>query len=264
MQLAENVIAYSDSLGIALDPAAMQGLLHPSPLHEGFFWLLWTLLLVWFVAQGIRRGTLGFSALLFISMTTTAWMDPYASWSAYMIYSPKYLLMAWDSALTSPNKPWVVWADYGLWNLIVFSLMIFLMERLRRAKPGISVLASAFIVAMPILYLYDLLGEGAAVANGYWSYLKAAGPVLVTAKGTLPLVYPAIVYSIWGAINAFFLANKDPDGRPKFEHVAWLDSMPAGLGKELARVLVWCAVMNASYCFLFTGPIVLVRYFGIV
>lgn len=267
MQLPPDTVVYSDSLGIAVPAETAHSLLNPIGIWR-FEWpqyVVWGVLFVWFMLKARREGKLSFGALLFLSWTTAFWQEFYADWGAYLVYSPKFDQIPWDSPYTTPNKPWYTWAAYGNYYLPIFALMVWAIGRLRKAMPSLALLPAAFLVSTPLFYLFNFGIEGVAVANGWWTYLKSPGPNVKMVGGlNYPLVFPVLPFVVWGALNAAILCLKTEQGVARIEAFEWLQSMPAGPMKEVCRFIVWSVAMNLSYWFLFTLPLILMRVVGIV
>lgn len=269
MPLLDGQILYnnSDALGKPLTPSIAEAILSPTNTWV-FNWpnyILWGVLSLIFVIQAYRTGKLGFAALLFWSMTTAFWQEFYADWAAYLVYSPSFDLIPWDSAYTSPNKPWFVLPAYGNYFLPIDALMVWTAANIRKFVPSMPIFISALIVATPLFYAFNFFIEGTAVANGWWAYLESPGPKYHMQNGTnYPLVFPVIPFVIYGAIACTVLSLKAPTGVLRIENFAWLQTMPSGVKKEALRLLVWCVMMNLVYWFGFTFPLMLLRITGIV
>lgn len=262
MQLAEGQVVYSDAIGMDVPPDVAELLLNPTQTG-GFGWPLWLiagLLLAWFMITGVRRGSLSFAALIFLSSASLFWQEFFSNWGAYLVYSPKFELMAWDAPFASPNKPWFMIASYGVYYLTIFPLILWSAEKLRGAWPALSSLLAIIVVGLPLFYLFNFLFETPATTNGWWAYMKSPGPHF----GNYPLIYPILPYSVCGLIMTYVLSLKSPEGVPAIENYRWVQNAAPGLGKELRRLAAWVINMNLMYWFFLCVPITLFRLSGIV
>jgi hypothetical protein len=269
MKLPQGQVLYnnSEALGVPVPEDMAQALLNPTStwLMEWPMYILWVMLSLWFCYQWRRDGKIGFAALLFWGMTTAFWQEFYADWAAYLVYTPGFELMPWDSPYTSPNKPWFMLATYGLYFLPIFQLMLWATGQVRKALPAIPLLVASLMVSAPLFYLFNFAFEGFAVASGWWIYPKSPGPHFTMASGTdYPLIFPVLPFVVYGAIACAVLCLKNDQGVHRLEAFDSVQNMSAGWKKEVARLLVWSVMMNLLYWFTFTLPLMLMRIVGIV
>jgi hypothetical protein len=262
MQLPEGQVVYSDAIGMEVPPDVAALLLNPTQT-EGFGWPIWAIwggLLLWFLFSTVRHGKLTFAGLIFLSATTLFWQEFFSNWGAYLVYSPKFPLMAWDAPFASPNKPWFMIASYGNYYVFIFSLMLWAMAKLRNRFTGMSPFMAALLIGTPLFYAFNIAFEAPATTNGWWAYMKSPGPHF----GNYPLLFPILPYSLCGVIMATVLSLKTDKGVPVIENVAWVQNMRAGFGREFSRFLIWSINMNLMYWFLLCVPVTLFRLVGIV
>lgn len=214
-------------------------------------------LYLYFIRQSIRAGTLTFGLLLLISSNSMAWLDWSASWGAYILYNPKFTCLPWGSTLwTTPNKPYALIALYGWYYMAVYMSLMALIKLFRAKFPNFSHTASVLIVTIPIFYAWDLLLEAFAAQVGWWTYVVCVGPAIISSKGNWPIVYPISVFVVYGVIATWFLSNRGPDGRPKFESWFRVENIHNHAVREIARLGVWLLVMNVLYVLFLIIPLV--------
>jgi hypothetical protein len=221
-------------------------------------YVIWAVLAIVLLRKAHKTGQLGFSALVFFSATSMFWQEFYADWGAKLVYTPVFALMPWESAYTTPNKPWFMPVMYGNYFLAIFLLQVWLVERIRRSGTR-SLLGPVLMVSVPFFYAWDFTVEGLAAAMGWWTYLDPLGPVMRTAHGALPLLHPLGIFTVYGTVTTYVLARRDDTGRPAFESLGGVQRVPAGAGREVRRLLTWIVVMNVVYFLFLVGPCMAVR-----
>lgn len=221
-------------------------------------YVIWAILAVVFLAQARKQGQLSLNALIFFGATSMFWQEFYADWGAKLVYSPDFALMPWESPMTSPNKPWFMPAAYGCYFVTIYALQNKLIMRLR-GSGRCGLLWSVLLVTVPLFYLWDLLVEGIAVMMGWWVYLDPIGPSFHSAYGAMPLMVPILIFVVYGVAMAYLIADVRDNGRPRFESIGGFATGPAGAGREVRRVIVWCVVMNVVYGAFLAAPCMAVR-----
>ncbi|MBU1052739.1 MAG: spirocyclase AveC family protein [Proteobacteria bacterium] len=218
------------------------------------------IMLAFFITQSVRGGAFTFGALLYISATTMFWQEWYADWGAYLLFNPAFSLMPWGSTLwTAPNKPWAIILSYGPFFATIYLLMLALINKFHKKYPNLGKNRWILVVVIPSFYLFDLLVEGFAASQGWWSYTDYIGPAIATDRGNFPVVYPIALFVLYGVITTWILGMRGPDERVRFESWFGVDHIQAGFGRELARLGVWILVMNGLFLLFSTGPFVAVR-----
>jgi hypothetical protein len=241
-----------DVNGLIADPAVPW-------LFETPSYVLWVVLACYFLLQARRNRQLSIAALTFLSATTMFWQEFYADWGAKLVYSPAFALIPIELPFTTPNKPWLMFASYGWYFVAIFTLQVWLVNRLRHRN--ISLTFAVLMVSIPFFYLWDLLLEGTAVYMGWWTYVDIAQPMIMTARGALPLLHPIGTFTVYGTIMTLLLSQRDDTGRVRFEALGGAAAMMPGPGREIRRLLTWIVVMNLVYALFLTLPCMLVRIF---
>jgi hypothetical protein len=118
---------------------------------------------------------------------------------------------------------------------------------LRRKKPGLGKLGSVLVIAVPFFYLWDLGVDGVSVRLGYWTYFDTFGPSLKFASTAISLVHPLIIFTIYGAITAYVLADRDELGHAKFESVFKVQAVRPGSRRESLRLIAYVVTMNLMF-----------------
>ncbi|MBA3038016.1 MAG: hypothetical protein FP814_16195 [Desulfobacterium sp.] len=224
--------------------------------------IVWLCLFAFFLKQSMRERTLSFWLLLFIGCTTMGIQDTYTAWGGYLLYNTEWTMMPWGpSKWTSPYKPWNALPAYGYFFTFVFFVMFRLLKKLRTAYPNLGLGTAVLIVGLPIFYAWDLFVEGASAYSGHYSYVDFVGPAIVTSRGNMPLLYPALLFVVWGVFALWVLAQRSDDGRVKFESWFPIKNIQNSISRGFARIAIWILMINALYLFAFTIPIVLIREF---
>lgn len=260
------VAGHSGGMSTIAD-SAVNSQLPPSFDHPLFLWMLevlvpiiFLIMVVHYIRQCRRAGTLTFGALLFIGTTTMFWQEWYADWGGYLLFNPQFTLMPWFSnAWVQPNRPWAVIPSYGPFFTAIFLLMLRLRKELLKRRPELSRMASVLIVGIPAFYLWDLFNEGYGTILGWQSYTQYVGPAVVTPKGNFPLLYPILLFVCYGVVTLGVLSFRDSAGRAQFESWFGVEKISAPLPRELARVGAWIIVMNGLFLLFLTGPLVILR-----
>jgi len=209
--------------------------------------------------RSFRRRRLSYATLLFLSAVTMFWQEFYADWGAYLLYTNRFALMPWHSALTSPNKPWFMPISYGWYFTVIFTLIPFAVLRLRARRPDMPLVVAVLVVAVPFFYLWDAVVEFSSVGAGYWTYANTVGPALHFHGTRVGLLHPLEFFTAYGALMAFLLTWR-ADGSPTFERLLGAHRRPPGWNTELRRLGAWIITMNAVYWFGFTVWLLLVRH----
>jgi hypothetical protein len=219
--------------------------------------LIWIACAIYFTIVARREARLPIAALIFIGATSMFWQEFYADWGGKLIYSPGFPLMPWESAHTTPNKPWFMPAAYGWYFLVIYTFLIWLVGKLRGSRPGLIV--PVLIAAVPFFYLWDFAVEGFAAYMGWWTYVDPLPPVMRTAHGMLPLLHPIGIFTLYGTVMTWLLVRRDDRGDPSFEALGGVSKIPAGRAREFRRAITWIIVMNGVYLVLLTAPCMLIR-----
>ncbi|MBU1054896.1 MAG: spirocyclase AveC family protein [Proteobacteria bacterium] len=218
------------------------------------------IMLTLFIRQSFRAKALTFGALLYISATTMFWQEWYCDWGAYLLFNPAFSLMPWGSTLwTAPNKPWAIILSYGPFFTTIYLLMLALINKFHNKYPNLEKNRWILVVVIPSFYLFDLLFEGFAASQGWWSYTDYIGPALATERGNFPVVYPIILFVFYGLITTWMLLRNSPDERVRFESWFGVEGIKAGWKRELTRLVAWIVVMNGLFIIFLSGPLVAVR-----
>ncbi|MBU4011431.1 MAG: hypothetical protein KJ882_11780 [Proteobacteria bacterium] len=207
----------------------------------------WIIIAAFFVRSYRRTGVLSSYALIFIGATTMFWLEFPADWGAFLIYSPKFTLFPIELPFTTPNKPTWMPAAYGWYFLAIYSLILFWVDKLRAAKPHMSRVLAVAMIATPFFYVWNMMVEGFSALVGWWTYYEVFGPAITFTRGTYPLVFPVIPFTIYGVIQTLMLTWKTPDGKHYIEKITGAHTSPIGHGKELRRALAWIIAMNLIF-----------------
>ncbi|MDX1487854.1 MAG: hypothetical protein R3268_06625 [Acidiferrobacterales bacterium] len=220
--------------------------------------IVWLALAVYFYRSYLQSGQLSRYALIFIGATSMFWLEFPADWGAFLVYSPSFALFPIELPYTTPNKPLFMPAAYGWYFLAIYSLIWFLVDRLRAAKPSWSRVLVVIVIAAPFFYIWNLLVEGFSAVVGWWTYYEVFGPAIHSDRGSYPLIFPVVPFAVYGVIEALVLTWKDSQGRHMLEHLTGARRAPKGGGRELRRILAWIITMNTIFG-LFALSLVLFR-----
>ncbi len=220
--------------------------------------VLWLAIALYFFRGYQRSGSLSKYALIFIGATSMFWLEFPADWGAFLVYSPRFALFPIELPFTTPNKPMFMPAAYGWYFLAIYSLIWFLVDKLRAAKPDWSRVLVVLLIAAPFFYVWNLMVEGFSALVGWWTYYEVFGPALHSARGTYPLVFPVLPFAVYGVAEALVLTWKDQNGLHMLEHITGAHKATVGIGKELRRVAAWVITMNGIFA-LFSLSMVLFR-----
>jgi hypothetical protein len=213
-----------------------------------------------FVRASIRAHELTFALLVTLSGATMWWQEWYADWGVYLLYSPKFHLMPWGATQwASPNKPWFMPFAYAWYYGLIYIGMTGAIFALRRKKRGLGKLASVVIIAVPFFYLWDLCVETVSVGLGFWTYFDTFGPSIKFASTAISLVHPLLIFTIYGVIAAYVLANRDEDGHAKFESVFRAQAVRLGWRRESVRLIAYIVTMNVMFLVFMSIPMIVVR-----
>lgn len=222
--------------------------------------VVWLILFIYCWRQSKRAGELTFGMLVLLSAMSMHWLEWYADWGAYLLYNPKFALMPWGSTWwTSPNKPWFMPFSYGWFYYGVVFIMLALIAKFKARNPGLGHVASVFIVAYPIFYIWDVVLEMTASMTGWWVYVYNIGPTISLAMGNFPYLHPFCLYALSGVLLCLSMSYRNAGGRIWFESFFGLNRLSPGMGREAARLLVWCIFMNLLYMTTFVIPLNLIR-----
>jgi hypothetical protein len=208
-----------------------------------------------------RDGRPNTAALLFVGALTMFWQEFYADWGAYLYYNPDLALIPWgDTPFTTPNKPWYVIAGYGWFYAAALPGMLALLGWLRRKQPRMPYAASLVVAALIPFYLWNLItADALSFLTNWYQYLHPIGPSIHTAKGALPLLYPAFPFVLFAPLVVWSLDRRDDDGRTWFERLCGAQAEPKTGAAQLGQVGAWVVGMNLMYAATLTVPLVLVR-----
>lgn len=209
----------------------------------------------------IRRGTLSIPALCYIGGFSIFWQEFYADWGAYLLWSPQFNMMPWESTLwTTPDKPWFTLWAYPVFMCVAVTTMVYLVSFARRKLPSAPPFMLTMLVAVPILYLFNVGTEyKSVVSSGQWTYVHVIGPALSTAKGTMPLLWPGVPFAIWGGVITYLIGKRDANDFPGFERIVHAQEFKSSWRREGARALTWVVVFNLTYWLILCTPLILVR-----
>ena len=215
----------------------------------------------YYLRKTIRTRELSLGALIFVACLTMAWQEFYADWGAYLLYNPEFKLLPWGATKwTSPNKPWAVLAGYGWFYSVLFPAMLWVLARLRAARPRWSRTTTVAVVAVPVLYAWNFVSaDGVATRFGWWTYADTVGPVLTSSKGSFPLLYPLALFVLFAVVALWFIDRRDDHGRPTFERMTRAHDAEPGWPRDLRRLGAWIVTMNGLYLITLTGPLVVLR-----
>lgn len=243
----------------AMAQAAMAPPANPWMMETGSIWIWGGLVLVT-AGLTIWKGRLPLVALCLIAATTAFWQEFFGDWGAYLAWNPAFeRLPLWgEMPFTTPVKPVFIPFSWGWWFAIslplLVSLVSFLSRKLPAIKPGWIALATAF----PLFLAYQLYVEGSSVANGWWTYDVVLGPALESARGRLPIVFPALL-GLWVAWFVARLARRDENGFWPHE-VRWgVPGKPAGWRRELTRAWAMIVLFQVSFFIVNIAPAILGR-----
>lgn len=220
--------------------------------------VVWFLLASYFFRCFKQNGTLSKYALIFIGATSMFWLEFPADWGAFLVYSPSFALFPVELPFTTPNKPMFMPAAYGWYFLAIYSLIWYLVDKLRAARPDWSRVLVVMVIAAPFFYIWNLMVEGFSALVGWWTYYEVYGPAISSARGTYPLIFPVVPFAVYGVAEALVLTWKDSKGQHMLEHLTGAHNAPEGSAKELRRILAWVLTMNFIFA-LFSLSMVLFR-----
>jgi uncharacterized protein DUF5135 len=218
-------------------------------------------LLVFVVFDTRRRGELGLVGLLAIAGLSIFWLEFYADWGAYLLWSSDYHMLPWGSTTwTTPDKPVMNIWSYPVFMTAAFLSMLALQKWARARWPGVHPLVLSLVTAGPVLIGFNLVMEYVSVETlGLWTYVDTLGPVLHSDAGTMPLLYPNIPFGLFGAVTAFLIGWTNDKGRPRFEALIAKPSLPQGLKRDALRSAAWILTFNVTYWLFLITPMLIVR-----
>jgi hypothetical protein len=215
----------------------------------------------YFVQATVRSRELSFGALAFIGCMAMSWQEFFGDWGSYLLYNPDFKQLPWGhTTWTAPSKPVAVVLAYGWFYAVLFPLMLWVLQRVRDARPSWSRTAAVVVVAAPVLYVWNFVSaDGIATRLGWWSYVETFGPTLHQAGGDLPLLYPMAFFLLFAIVALWLIDDRDDHGRPRFERITRAADRPPGVARETRRAAAWVLVMNATYAVTLMGPLVALR-----
>jgi hypothetical protein len=217
-------------------------------------------ILVWAIVDTRRHRRLSLVSLALIAGTTAWWQEWYGDWGSYLLYNPHFRLLPWHSSLwTTPNKPWFVIPAYGWYYATIFPLMLLAISRVRQARPNWNRHLTTVLVALGLFYAWDLVVEGSAATFGWWSYSHALGAALNSSKGTFPLLFPILLFCLFGVVVTWIMDQRDDRGRFRLETVTGVVRIREGWRREVGRAGAWVAMLNIAYIACLIAPLVLWR-----
>ena len=222
--------------------------------------IFWCVLAAISIGWTIRTRRLALLPLFLIAATSAFWIEFYGDWGAYLGWNPAFArLPFWGvTPFTTPVKPLFIPFSWGWWFAFSLTPLTMLVRVLLRRWPNASPLLLAMLTAFPLYCGYQLMVEGAAVSNGYWTYEALIGPVMAGEKGNLPIVFP-ILLGAWAAGMIALVARTDAQGL--FWHDRWLgvDRIAPGFTRELARAGALTLVFQVTFFVVNTLPVLIGR-----
>lgn len=188
-----------------------------------------TVVLIALTVQSVRRKSLSWYWLFFVSGVASFWVETIADWSIYLTYSP-----AFATYQLPFNYPWHVWDNpafipfaYGVyWG--VFPYVVLRINQFVSKRFGWGGLKSLLIVGIPFSYCWDLLVEGTATYFGWWTYEPPLGPhfswVPLGGAGIQTLIVPPLLMIIWPNVVAWMAGDPKDGTSPR---IARLFRIPA-------------------------------------
>jgi hypothetical protein len=215
---------------------------------------------VWAVVDTRRHRRLSLVSLVLIAGTSAWWQEWYGDWGSYLLYNPRFRLIPWHTSLwTSPNKPWAVIPAYGWYYAIVFPAMIVVIDQVRRRRPTWNRHLTTILVALAIFYAWDLFIEGTASRLGWWSYTHSMGSSLHSSKGSFPLLFPILLFCVFGVVLTWIIDQRDDLGRFRFEVAGGVLRIREGWRREAGRAGAWIVMLNLTYAVCLIAPLVIWR-----
>jgi hypothetical protein len=214
----------------------------------------------WAILDTRRNRRLSLLTLALVAGTSMWWQEWFGDWGSYLIYNPKFHLIPWHTSLwTTPNKPWSVIPAYGWYYAIIFPFILFVVSRIRQARPTWNRHLTTITVALVLFYAWDLAVEGVASQMGWWSYTHTFGPALNSSKGSFPLLFPILVFCLFGVVATWIMDQRDDRGRFVFEAMVGVPRVAEGWRRETARAATWVVTLNGLYVVLLIAPVVFWR-----
>lgn len=223
--------------------------------------VVFLLLVLWSIYDTFKQRRLSLVSLCAIAGLSIFWQEYYADWGAYLLWSDEFHMMPWGSTLwTTPRKPWHTLVAYPVFMTIAIGLMLQLCRQAQIRFIKINSQLVCFTVAAICLIVINTVLEYLAVASaGQWTYVDTMGPVLSTAHGDQPLLYPNIPFGIWGGVICCLILSVGIDGTPKFEAYFGVQYRKAVWAREGLRALSWITVWNITYWIFLCTPLILLR-----
>lgn len=218
------------------------------------------LLFLWVFLAARKRGEIPIFGLCAIAGLSIWWQELYADWGAYLLWSDSFKMMPWGESLwTTPDKPWFLLASYPVFMCASISLMLWLCRLAITLFPQRNTKLVTFFTAAVMLILINSLLEYISVSSaGQWTYVDAIGPVITTAHGLQPLLYPNTPFGVWGGVICMLILSQNALGRPQYESLFRANEV-AGLRRELRRIVAWVVVWNITYWVFLCTPLIAMR-----
>ena len=222
--------------------------------------IICTLLIIFVIFDTKKRGELGLLGLCAIGGFSIWWQELYADWGSYLLWSDSFHMMPWgDSMWTTPDKPWFLLASYPVFMSFSVLLMLWLCRSVLKLLPNSNQKIICFFTAGITLIIINTLFELASVSSaGQWTYVDAIGPVITTAHGLQPLLYPNLPFGIWGGVICALILSQTALGRPRFENII-TNSHATGWRLQGLRAAVWVVVWNITYWLFLCTPLISMR-----
>ncbi|WP_380879743.1 hypothetical protein ACFB49_24000 [Sphingomonas sp. DBB INV C78] len=232
---------------------------NPWVMETGSIWF-WSILLAGSLLWVLRGRRFSLVLLTLIGATTSFWQEFFGDWGAYVAWNPAFdRLPFWgEMAYTTPVKPLFIPFSWGWWFAATIPLLVTLVGWLGRKFPSISTTIFAFAIAFPLFLAYQLYAEGSSVANGWWTYDTVVGPAIVSEKGQLPLIFPALL-GLWAAGLVALLVPRDADGLRWHERRLGVDRVGPGWRREAARAGAFILLFQVTMFAVNIGPAILGR-----
>ncbi len=257
------VLPATDSRGPGFDlPAGYDD----TPLVPWIFQIVGPI--AWFAIAGLllwqsrRNNGLTFVAITFFAATTTWWQEWYADWAGYLRFSGEFALIPWYSTTwAAPTKPWAVIAGYGWFIGLAIPAIVLLVNRATRDRTGAGRYLLAAAITAPIFWAIDIAVEAVATALNWWEYTNPTGPVIKTANGDFPIVYPSLVFVLWAVLTVLILMRRDANGLFLHERLVRIDRIRTGIGRDITRALAMAVTLNMTFWFVLVLPTILIRQY---
>ena len=217
--------------------------------------------LVYHAWKTAHTRQLSIAALAFVGCLSMAWQEFYGDWGCYLLYNRDFAHLPWGhTTWTAPVKPWAVLAGYGWFYSVLFPVMLWLLARLRSARPNWQRFLAAGVVAGPALYLWNFASaDGLAARFRWWAYVDTIGPTVRQGRIDVPLLYPIGLFAVFGVVALWLIDTRDDRGRPRFERLLRSRNPRPGASEQVRRAATWVIAMNVTYFVTLIGPLVALR-----